>query len=376
MLRRLWLLVRPGHHGRPGAAVHRRDAASPSGCGRSPAAAVAAGAGDVSIQQVGVARRRRAPAGARPRTPTPARLRGAGGGQRLHRPRKCGAARSSPTIRCSSCFFGDARGGRPTACASLGSGVIATRRRLRADQQPRGAGGRRDRGRAAPTAARSTRQAGRRRPRRPTSRCCKIDAPRPAGRSRSARADTLQVGDVVLAIGNPFDVGQTVTMGIVSRARPQQPRHQPFENFIQTDAAINQGNSGGALVDARGHLVGINTAIFSRTGGIDRHRLRHSRRPSSPQVMDQLIKTGTRRARLLRHRAGGHHAGTGRAAASCRAARACVVQRRAAHDARPASAGMEPGDVIAVDQRQPPCATRRAMLNQIAQLPPGASGRA
>ena len=80
-------------------------------------------------------------------------------------------------------------------------------------------------------------------------------------------ATTLQVGDVVLAIGNPFDVGQTVTSGIVSALGRNQLGINTFENFIQTDAAINPGNSGGALVDADGRLVGINTAIFSRSGG-------------------------------------------------------------------------------------------------------------
>ena len=77
----------------------------------------------------------------------------------------------------------------------------------------------------------------------------------------------LQVGDAVLAIGNPFNVGQTVTAGIVSALDRNQAGSSPFQNFIQTDAAINPGNSGGALVDANGYLVGINTAIFSRSGG-------------------------------------------------------------------------------------------------------------
>ena len=76
-----------------------------------------------------------------------------------------------------------------------------------------------------------------------------------------------QVGDAVLAIGNPFGVGQTVTSGIVSALGRNQLGINTFENFIQTDAAINPGNSGGALVDAEGNLIGINTAIFSRSGG-------------------------------------------------------------------------------------------------------------
>jgi serine protease DegQ len=104
-------------------------------------------------------------------------------------------------------------------------------------------------------------------------------------------APALQVGDVVLAIGNPFNVGQTVTSGIVSALGRNQLGLSTFENFIQTDAAINPGNSGGALVDAAGNLVGINTAIFSRSGGsmgigfaipVDTAR----------QVMESLVKDG------------------------------------------------------------------------------------
>ncbi len=82
-----------------------------------------------------------------------------------------------------------------------------------------------------------------------------------------ADSQQLRVGDVVLAIGNPFGVGQTVTMGIVSATGRSQLGINTFENFIQTDAAINPGNSGGALINAHGQLVGINTAIFSKSGG-------------------------------------------------------------------------------------------------------------
>jgi serine protease DegQ len=80
-------------------------------------------------------------------------------------------------------------------------------------------------------------------------------------------AEQSRVGDVVLAIGNPFGVGQTVTMGIVSALGRNHLGINTFENFIQTDAAINPGNSGGALVDTNGNLLGINTAIYSRSGG-------------------------------------------------------------------------------------------------------------
>ncbi len=82
-----------------------------------------------------------------------------------------------------------------------------------------------------------------------------------------ARMENVGVGDVVLAIGNPFGVGQTVTMGIVSALGRSHLGINTFENFIQTDAAINPGNSGGALIDSSGNLVGINTAIYSRSGG-------------------------------------------------------------------------------------------------------------
>ncbi len=79
--------------------------------------------------------------------------------------------------------------------------------------------------------------------------------------------DTVQVGDIALAIGNPLNVGQTVTMGIISATGRNRVGLNTFENFIQTDAAINPGNSGGALINAKGDLIGINTAIFSQSGG-------------------------------------------------------------------------------------------------------------
>ena len=81
------------------------------------------------------------------------------------------------------------------------------------------------------------------------------------------KIESVRVGDVVLAIGNPFGVGQTVTSGIVSAMGRDHVGINTFENFIQTDAAINPGNSGGALIDTRGNLIGINTAIFSNNGG-------------------------------------------------------------------------------------------------------------
>ena len=106
-----------------------------------------------------------------------------------------------------------------------------------------------------------------------------------------ADSDKVQVGDVVLAIGNPFGVGQTVTTGIVSATGRGNLGIEDYEDFIQTDAAINPGNSGGALVDVEGRLIGINTAIYSRSGGnqgigfaIPSNLARN--------VMDSLVKYG------------------------------------------------------------------------------------
>ncbi|SDU22008.1 S1C family serine protease [Halopseudomonas salegens] len=94
----------------------------------------------------------------------------------------------------------------------------------------------------------------------------KIDLPNLPSVSIS-NSDQQRTGDVVMAIGNPFGLGQTVTMGIISATGRNQLGLNTYEDFIQTDAAINQGNSGGALIDAHGQLIGINTAIFSQSGG-------------------------------------------------------------------------------------------------------------
>ncbi|HIJ26545.1 MAG TPA: trypsin-like serine protease, partial [Gammaproteobacteria bacterium] len=101
----------------------------------------------------------------------------------------------------------------------------------------------------------------------------------------------LRVGDVTLAIGNPFGVGQTVTMGIISATNRSQLGISNQENFIQTDAAINPGNSGGALIDAHGNLIGVNTAIFSKTGAS--HGIGFAIPVATAQhVMQQLIEHG------------------------------------------------------------------------------------
>jgi serine protease DegQ len=104
------------------------------------------------------------------------------------------------------------------------------------------------------------------------------------------QSDVLKVGDVVLAIGNPFGVGQTVTMGIVSALGRSNLDINTFENFIQTDAAINPGNSGGALIDNSGLLIGINTAIYSRSGGSMGFAIPVS---TARNVIDQIIAHGS-----------------------------------------------------------------------------------
>jgi serine protease DegQ len=181
------------------------------------------------------------------------------------------------------------------------------------------------------------------------------------------RSENLRVGDVVLAIGNPFDVGQTVTMGIVSALGRNDLRINPYENFIQTDAAINQGNSGGALIDASGTLVGINSAIFSRTGdsvGIG------FAIPTSlvTQVMDQLIKNG----KVTRGYFGVEPDDvTPELAEMLKLPEAKGVVVRGVQRSAPAGkAGMEPLDVILTINGQAVVNTP-GMLTQIAQLAPG-----
>ncbi len=106
-------------------------------------------------------------------------------------------------------------------------------------------------------------------------------------------SENLRVGDIVLAIGNPFGVGQTVTSGIVSALGRSGMGINVFENFIQTDAPINPGNSGGALIDARGNLVGINTAIYSRTPGGASLGIGFATPVSTAKaVLEQIIKSG------------------------------------------------------------------------------------
>jgi serine protease DegQ len=185
------------------------------------------------------------------------------------------------------------------------------------------------------------------------------------------RAESLQVGDVVLAIGNPFEVGQTVTMGIVSALGRNELGINRYENFIQTDAAINLGNSGGALVDAHGNLVGINTAIYSRSGGSIGIGFAI---PTTiiAQVMDQLIRTG----KVTRGYFGIEPADvTPELAEMLKLPEAKGVVVRAVERSAPAGkAGIEPLDVVQTINGEPVVNTP-GMLGQIAQLAPGSLAR-
>ena len=181
------------------------------------------------------------------------------------------------------------------------------------------------------------------------------------------RSEQLRIGDVVLAIGNPFSVGQTVTMGIVSAVGREIPSASPFAGFIQTDAAINPGNSGGALVDADGNLVGINTLIFSRSGGYQGIGFAIPV-ATARKVMEEIIETGT----VTRGYLGVEIANiTADLADSLglRSLRGAIIGSVAASS--PAErAGLRPGDVLVqVDGKS--VADMSSALAAISGLPPG-----
>ena len=181
-------------------------------------------------------------------------------------------------------------------------------------------------------------------------------------------SEQAKVGDIVLAIGDPFSVGQTVTMGIVS-AVGREITANPFGSFIQTDAAINPGNSGGALVDANGNLIGINTLIFSRSGGYQGIGFAIPV-GLAKRIMEQIIETGT----VTRGWFGIEVADiTVEAAKSLglKVTHGAIVG--AIERGSPAEkSGIKLGDVIeAVDGR--PVADTSATLNAIAAMPPGQS---
>ena len=180
-------------------------------------------------------------------------------------------------------------------------------------------------------------------------------------------SDALQVGDQVLAIGNPFGVGQTVTAGIVSALGRNQLGINTFENFIQTDAAINPGNSGGALVDAQGNLVGINTAIFSRSGGSLGIGFAIPA-ATARSVMEGLVKDG----RVVRGWIGVEPRDlTPDLAESLRlAVRSGVLITGVLQDGPASQGGIKPGDVV-TRIGDKPVANTAELLNVVASLPPG-----
>ncbi|MBI2297146.1 MAG: Do family serine endopeptidase [Betaproteobacteria bacterium] len=185
------------------------------------------------------------------------------------------------------------------------------------------------------------------------------------------RADQVRVGDVVLAIGNPFGVGQTVTFGIVSGLGRSHLGITTFENFIQTDAAINPGNSGGALVDASGNLIGINTAIYSQTGGA--MGIGYAIPVSiARQVMEQIIQQGS----VTRGWIGvGVQDVTRELADTFKLPRAGGVLISQVERASPAEkAGVKLGDVLLAVNGQRVTDTT-GMLNLIAGLQPGQQAR-
>ena len=185
------------------------------------------------------------------------------------------------------------------------------------------------------------------------------------------QSELARVGDVVLAIGNPFGVGQTVTMGIISALGRNNLHINSFENFIQTDAAINFGNSGGALVDTRGNLIGINTAIYSQSGGSVGIGFAIPV-STAKTVMEAIIKDG----HVVRGWIGvetqditpelAQSFGLQRSSGAIIAG----VVRNGPAD----KAGIVPGDILlAVDGK--PIADTTEMLNLIAQLPPGGKAK-
>jgi serine protease DegQ len=185
------------------------------------------------------------------------------------------------------------------------------------------------------------------------------------------QSDALRVGDVVLAIGNPFGVGQTVTSGIVSALGRSGLHINTFENFIQTDAAINPGNSGGALVDARGNLVGINTAIYSRSGGSMGIGFAIPA-ATAKMVMEQIIRSGS----VTRGWIGVEVQEITPALAESfkmpdvRGAIIAGVLRGGPAD----KAGVKPGDVLTAINGAP-VSDPQSMLNLVAALQPGASAQ-
>ncbi|MBI2296964.1 MAG: PDZ domain-containing protein, partial [Betaproteobacteria bacterium] len=183
------------------------------------------------------------------------------------------------------------------------------------------------------------------------------------------RPEQVRVGDIVLAIGNPFGVGQTVTFGIVSGLGRSHLGITTFENFIQTDAAINPGNSGGALVDVSGNLIGINTAIYSQSPTGASIGIGYAIPVSiARQVMEQIIQKGS----VTRGWIGvGVQDITKELAESFKLSRQSgVLISQVERDGPADKAGVKLGDVLlAVNDK--PVADTTGMLNLIAALQPG-----
>ncbi|PHV17124.1 2-alkenal reductase [Janthinobacterium sp. BJB1] len=185
------------------------------------------------------------------------------------------------------------------------------------------------------------------------------------------QSEQARVGDVVLAIGNPFGVGQTVTMGIISALGRNNLHINSFENFIQTDAAINFGNSGGALVDTRGNLIGINTAIYSQSGGSVGIGFAIPV-STAKTVMEAIIKDG----HVVRGWIGVETQDiTPELADSFSLQRSSGAMIAGVVRNGPADkAGIVPGDILLTVEGKPVGDTTE-MLNLIAQLPPGGKAR-
>ncbi len=181
-------------------------------------------------------------------------------------------------------------------------------------------------------------------------------------------AEQARVGDVVLAIGNPFGVGQTVTMGIISAVGRNNLHINQFENFIQTDAAINFGNSGGALIDTSGNLIGINSAIYSQTGGSVGIGFAIPV-STAKTVMEEIIKSG----QVVRGWIGIESQDiTPELAESFGLARSSGAIIAGVVRNGPADrAGIRPGDILLAVGGKPVTNTNE-MLTLIAQLVPGA----
>ena len=180
-------------------------------------------------------------------------------------------------------------------------------------------------------------------------------------------SDTLAVGDQVLAIGNPFGVGQTVTSGIVSALGRNQLGINTFENFIQTDAAINPGNSGGALTDINGNLMGINTAIYSRSGGSMGIGFAIPV-STAKQVMESIVKNG----QVVRGWIGVEPNELTPELAQTFGIQSAqgVIVTGVLNSGPAAEAGIRPGDVITQVAGQP-VRTVSELLTRIAGLTPG-----